>query len=170
MFRNRFPRGLALVTSTAALLSLGACADRYSPNSYNSEAVQQVARVDRGTVESVRTVSVKEANLALGGLAGGAAGGLAAASAGSGSGNGLAVLGGALAGAAIGAVIEHEATKTQAYEYIVQKANGDMLSVVQRDPAPLGVNQKVFVIYGVQARIIPDNGGAAPTMPPPPQN
>lgn len=169
MLPIRFTRGPA-VAACALLLSLVGCADRYSPNSYNAEAVQQVARVDRGTVESVRTVSVKEANLALGGAAGGAAGGLAAASAGSGSGNGLAVLGGVLAGAAIGAVIEHEATKTQAYEYIVQKANGDMLSVVQRDAAPLAISQKVFVIYGVQARIIPDNGGAAPTTAPPAQN
>ena len=38
----------------------------------------------------------------------------------------------------------------------MRKANGDLLSVTQKDAVPLAIGQKVLVIAGNQARVVPD--------------
>jgi outer membrane lipoprotein SlyB len=43
--------------------------------------------------------------------------------------------------------------------------NGDLLSVTQRDELPLALGQKVLVIAGNQARVVPDY--TVPMEPPP---
>ena len=159
--------GMAAFTST--LLTLGACQNQYSPNTYSTTGVQQASKVDRAVVESFRVVDVRESGLGsgVGALGGAAAGGIAGSQIGNGGGNAIATLGGVLIGGAIGILAEKSITDTQAYEYIVRKANGDLLSVTQQDPQPLGVGQRVLIIYGVNARIIPDAGAASPQGPAP---
>ena len=68
----------------------------------------------------------------------------------------LGAVGGSLIGGLAGVAVEHVATDTKAYEYIVRKTNGDMLSVTQKDAKPLAVGQRVLVIGGNQARIVAD--------------
>jgi hypothetical protein len=53
-----------------------------------------------------------------------------------------------------GTAAEHAIKDTTGYEYIVRKANGDLLSVTQKDETPLAVGQHVLVIAGPQARIV----------------
>jgi outer membrane lipoprotein SlyB len=49
----------------------------------------------------------------------------------------------------------------------VRKANGDLLSLAQREPTPIPLGQKVLVITGNQARIVPDYSAALDPPPAP---
>ena len=60
---------------TAIALSAAGCSPDYSPNTYNSNAVQQANKVEQGVVVGVREVGVKAAGT-TGAVTGGAAGGI----------------------------------------------------------------------------------------------
>lgn len=138
------------------LLLLGGCGSDYSPDTYNSSAVQQANKVDRAVVVGVRVVDVSAAGT-TGAVTGAAAGGIAGSQAPGGNVAGaFGALGGALVGGLVGTAAEHVANDTQAREYVVRKDNGDLLSVTQKDTVPLAIGQKVLVIAGNQARIVPD--------------
>jgi outer membrane lipoprotein SlyB len=145
----------------ALAVSVTGCGPDYSPNTYSSNAVQQANKVDQGVVVGVRQVDVSAAGT-TGTLVGGAAGGIAGAQAGSGVTSALGALGGSLVGGIAGNAAEHVAGDTHAFEYIVRKSNGDLLSVTQKDEMPLAVGQKVLVISGNQARVVPDYTVPAP--------
>jgi outer membrane lipoprotein SlyB len=51
----------------------------------------------------------------------------------------------------------------------VREAKGDLISVTQRQPTPIAIGQKVLVIEGKQARIVPDYATAASDTPPAPK-
>jgi outer membrane lipoprotein SlyB len=152
--------------SIVLLLPLLGCGGSYSPNTYNTAAVQQAAKVDRGVVLGIRAVGVS-ANGAAGAVTGAAAGGIAGSQVGSGGVTGaFGALGGTVIGGLVGASIEHSTADSPALEYIVRKTNGDLVSVTQQDPQPLAIGQKVLVIAGAQARIVPDYT-VEPEPPPP---
>lgn len=135
--------------------ALTACGPDYSPNTYATNAVQQANKVDQGVVVGVREVGVS-ASGTTGAVVGGAAGGIAGSQFGEGTGKAFATLGSTLVGGIAGSAAEHVMGDTRAFEYIVRKSNGDMLSVTQKDTEPLQVGQKVLVIAGNQARVIAD--------------
>jgi len=143
----------ALATTLAA--ALAGCGPDYSPNTYAAGAVQQANKVDQGVIVGVREVGVSASGTA-GALVGGAAGGIAGAQAGSGASSAFGALGGSLVGGIAGTAAEHVVGDTRAFEYIVRKPNGDLLSVTQKDLEPQPVGQKALVIAGNQARIVPD--------------
>jgi outer membrane lipoprotein SlyB len=93
---------------------------------------------------------------------------------GSGPVSAFSALGGTLLGGLVGTAAEHATADTNAFEYIVRKSNGDLISVTQKDTVPLVVGQKVLVIAGNQARVVPDYtvnakpAGAKETVAPPP--
>jgi outer membrane lipoprotein SlyB len=139
-----------------ALAAPAACTPDYSPNTYASNAVQQANKVEPAIVIGFRQVEIS-ASGTVGAVSGGAAGGILGAQAGSGGiATALSGVGGALAGSLVGTGIEHATSDTTGWEYIVRKANGELLSVTQREPKPLALGQKVLVITGNQARIVPD--------------
>jgi outer membrane lipoprotein SlyB len=143
-------------------LSLAACGPDYSPNTYSGAAAQQANKVDRGMIVGVRRVDIR-AQTTTGAVTGGAVGGIAGSQApGSGVVSAIGALGGSLIGGIIGSSAEQAATDTTAYEYVVRKPNGELVSVTQKDEAPLAIGQNVLVISGTQARIVPDY-----TVPPP---
>ncbi len=144
-----------LTLSAALVAALAGCGPDYSPNTYAAGAVQQANKVDQGVIVGVREVGVSASGTA-GALVGGAAGGIAGAQAGSGASSAFGALGGSLVGGIAGTAAEHVVGDTRAFEYIVRKPNGDLLSVTQKDLEPLPVGQKVLVIAGNQARIVPD--------------
>ena len=150
--------------SAALAAWVAGCGPSYSPNTYASSAVQQANKVDQGVLVGVREVGVT-ASGTTGALVGGAAGGIAGSQVGSGVGSAFGALGGSLVGGLAGSAAEHVTGDTRAFEYIVRKANGDLLSVTQRDELPLAVGQKVLVIAGSQARVVPDY--TVPMEPPP---
>ena len=90
-------------------------------------------------------------------MTGGAAGGILGSQSGEiGLNSALGAVGGTLIGGVVGTSIEHMTGDTTGWEYIVRKPNGDLLSVTQKEPTPLPIGQKVLVITGNQARIVPD--------------
>ncbi len=145
----------------ACLLGVGVlagptgCAPNYSPNTYASNAVQQAAKVDQGVVVGVREVAVS-ANTTIGTATGAAAGGIAGSQVGGGVTSAFGALGGGLLGGIAGSATEHVQGDTRAFEYIVRKPNGDLISVTQKDDQPLALGQHVLVIAGPQARIVAD--------------
>lgn len=139
--------------AAACLLALAGCASsEYSPNTYASNAVQYANKVEPGTVVGYRQVAIS-ANGNIGAVTGGAAGGVLGSEYG---GTPLAAVGGTAVGALVGSALDHAAGDTTGWEYIVRKHNGDMLSVTQREKRPLDLGQKVLVIIGPQARVVPD--------------
>jgi outer membrane lipoprotein SlyB len=144
--------GLSLV----AFAALAGCSPDYSPDTYNANAVQQANKADPGVIVGFRQVSISAAGT-VGAVTGGAAGGILGAQAGpTSTASALGAVGGGVVGSLLGTGIEHATADTIGWEYIVQKPNGDLLSVTQREPQPLPLGQKVLVIAGTQARIIPD--------------
>ncbi|WP_238474740.1 hypothetical protein [Azospirillum cavernae] len=152
---------------------LAGCASDYSPNTYSSSAVQQANKVEPGVVVGYRQIAIS-ANGTVGAVTGGAAGGILGAQVGTGGFNSaLGTVGGSAIGTILGTTLEHIAGDTTGWEYIVRKPNGELLSLSQREPTPIPIGQKVLVITGGQARIIPDHsalgdGAAAPSAAPTP--
>ena len=137
------------------LTALGGCGPNYSPDTYASNAVQQANKVEQGVVVGVRNVGVS-ASGTTGTITGAAAGGIAGSQAPVGPMGALTALGGSLVGGIAGATVEHATADTAAFEYIVRKQAGDLVSVTQKDKTPLALGQKVLVIAGNQARVVPD--------------
>ena len=79
----------------------------------------------------------------------------------------MVAVGGTAVGVLVGSALDHAAGDTTGWEYIVRKANGDMLSVTQREKTPLPLGQKVLVIMGPQARVVADYS-VIPESPPAP--
>jgi outer membrane lipoprotein SlyB len=131
------------------------CTPGYSPDTYASAAAQQANKVDQGIIVGVRAVQIS-ADTTLAMASGGAAGGVAGSTIGGGTASALGAVGGTVAGGVVGNVIGHAAGDTNGFEYIVKKPNGDLLSVTQTDPAPLGIGAHVLIIEGPQARVVPD--------------
>jgi outer membrane lipoprotein SlyB len=142
------------------LIPLAACGPSYSPNTYASNAAQQAAKTDQGIIIGVRPVFISAAGT-VGTVTGGAAGGIAGAQVGSGPVSAFSALGGSLLGGIAGSAVEHASDDTTAFEYIVKKTNGDLVSVTQKDAKPLAVGLKVLVIAGPQARVVQDYTDAA---------
>ena len=117
----------ALLTATVA-----GCGRDYSPNTYASNAVQQANKAEQGVIVAVREVGASGSGT-VGAMMGGAAGGIA------------------------GSTAEHIVGDTRAFEYIVRKTNGHLVSVTQNDTKPLAIGQKVLVITGNQARVVADH-------------
>jgi outer membrane lipoprotein SlyB len=137
-------------------LALFGCGPRFSPDAYATRAVQQMNRVEQGVVIGRRPVTV-QAEGSVGAATGGAAGGIIGSQLpGSDVARAVGGVGGALVGGLFGVAAERVTGDTTAFEYIVRKTNGDLVSVTQSDPAPLEVGLRVLVIAGAQARIVPD--------------
>ncbi|WP_419895781.1 hypothetical protein [Roseomonas sp. USHLN139] len=145
-----------MLLALAGLALLAACSPSYSPDTYASRAVQQANKVEAGVVVGRRAVMIS-ADGSTGAAAGAAAGGVAGTRVGGGDiTSAFAGIGGGLIGGLLGAASEKGVGQTDGYEYVVRKPNGEMISVTQRDETPLAIGQKVLVIAGAQARIVPD--------------
>ncbi|MBF5094869.1 hypothetical protein F1643_10625 [Azospirillum sp. INR13] len=154
-------RSVSLCLFVAAAGGLAGCTSDYSPNTYSSSAVQQANKVEPAVVVGFRQVAIS-ANGTVGAVSGGAAGGILGAQVGSGGMNAaLGTVGGTAIGGLLGTAMEHIAGDTTGWEYIVRKSNGDLLSLTQKEPQPLPIGQKVLVITGSQARIVPDYSSPA---------
>jgi outer membrane lipoprotein SlyB len=160
--RMASPARLAILL---VLLPLAGCGPDYSPNTYASSAAQQANKVDQGIVVGVRRVDIR-AQTSTGAVTGGAVGGIAGSQApGSGVVSAIGARGGSLIGGILGSTVEQTAIDSTAYEYVVRKPNGELISVTQKDESPLGIGQNVLVIAGSQARIVADYTVAPPAPP-----
>lgn len=147
--------GVNLALGLLLLAGLAGCGPTYSPDTYTSTAVQQAAKVEQGVLVGVREVAVS-ASGTIGTVTGAAAGGIVGSQVGTGAMSALGALGGTVLGGLAGQAAEKVTGEPRAYEYIVRKAGGDLVSVTQKDDQPLKLGLKVLVIAGSQARIVPD--------------
>jgi len=115
----------------------------------------------------VRPVKVS-AEGTVGTVTGSAAGGIVGTQTATGVASAFGALGGAVVGGLAGSAIEHSVGDVRAWEYIVRKEDGELLSVTQQDHVALALGQKVLVIAGLQARVVPDYTVAIAPPPPPP--
>ncbi|MBI0538480.1 hypothetical protein D9599_23240 [Roseomonas sp. KE2513] len=144
------------------LLLLAGCGNSYSADTYATRAVQQVNPVQQGVIIGAREVAIS-ADGATGAAVGAAAGGLVGGAAtGSHLTSALAGVGGGLVGGLLGTATERVVNDNRGTEYIVRRTNGELVNVTQRDVPPLPIGQKVLVIAGAQARIVPDYTVADP--------
>ncbi len=134
---------------------LAGCKPDYSANTYNSNAVQQANKVDQGVIIGRRQVGVTPSGT-TGAVGGAAAGGIAGSQIGTGVTSAFGALGGGIVGGVVGSAVERGTGAVTAFEYVVRKSNNELLSVTQQDTSPLAIGQKVLVIAGSQARIVPD--------------
>jgi outer membrane lipoprotein SlyB len=156
---------LGLVTASS-LAILSGCAPSYSPNTYAAAAAQQASKVDRGVVIGVREVKIS-ADASLGTVTGAAAGGIAGSTVDdSGPVKALSALGGSVLGGLVGSGVQHAEGDATAFEYIVRESDASLVSVTQRDKAPLPIGERVLVIAGKQARIVPDYTVSLPSPQP----
>lgn len=137
------------------LAPLAACGPSYSPDTYNTNAAQQANKAEQGIIIGVRPVRISAAGT-IGTVTGAAAGGIAGSQNGAGVVSAFSALGGSLVGGLAGSAVEHATSDTDAFEYIVQKKGGDLVSITQKDQVPLALGEKVLVIAGNQARVVPD--------------
>ena len=159
---------MRLVFSLVLVAVLAGCSGEYSPNTYSPGAVQQAAKVDQGVIVGVRLVDVTTSGT-VGAATGAAAGGIIGSqSPGGGMGAAIGAVGGSLVGGLIGTTAEHVATDTTAFEYVVRKKTGELVSVTQKDEKPLQIGQAVLVIAGPQARVVADYTIPPPAHPAPP--
>jgi outer membrane lipoprotein SlyB len=135
---------------------LSACGPDYSPDTYSGRAMQQANKVEQGTIVGIRPVQIA-ADGTTGAAAGAAAGGVVGTRVGGGDiTSAFGGIGGGLLGGLLGSAAEQAAGTTNGFEYIVRKGNNELVSVAQKDQTPLALGQKVLVIAGNQARIVPD--------------
>lgn len=143
-------------------LMLGACSTNYSPNSYDSRAIGQVNRVERGTIESYRWVQIERRSSGVGTVAGAGIGAAAGSTIGSGRGRGaenvIGAIGGALLGGLIGNSIDKSGSKKGGFEYLIRTNSGALVSVVQQDTSPLPDGAPVVIMFsGSQSRVVFDH-------------
>lgn len=146
-----------LMVLGATILSLVGCASNISPQTYSVGSVGQINRTISATVISVREVNVA-GTTGVGGTAGSAAGAVLGSSAGGSDSrsNIVGAIGGAVIGGLAGSVIEENATKQKAFEYVVETENGNLMTIVQGKGAVFAEGQKVLVLYGSPSRLIAD--------------
>ncbi len=149
-------RSVKLSLCVLGAAALAGCSPSYKPDTYATTAIQQVNKVEPGLVVGFRQVLIT-ASGTVGAVTGGAAGGvLGTRSSAYGIDSALGAVGGTAVGSIVGTTLEHATADTTGWEYIVRKDNGEMISVTQREETPLQLGQKVLVIGGSQARIVPD--------------
>ncbi len=140
------------------MITLTGCGGGYSPNTYASNAAQEEAQVQRGTIIGVREIVITPSGT-IGAATGGAVGGVAGSQVGGAPVvTALGAIGGTLVGGIGGAAAAQAVGKTKGWEYIVDEQPGDKLvSVTQTSKTPLNIGLHVLVIAGAQqARIVPD--------------
>lgn len=145
-----------ILTMIVSAVFQTACTPDISPDNYSVGAVGQINRTVRGVIINVRPVKIGGTQSGVGAGAGALAGGTAGAKiGGSDTANIIGAIGGAVVGGIAGSAIEESATRQTGMEYVVETANGALVTVVQGTADELlTVGQRVLVIYGSRARII----------------
>lgn len=150
------------IAVAAPALLLGACAADIGANQYDSAAVGSVTQALKGTIISVRQITVRDSDRSTGTAVGALAGGLGGSQIGKGSTAAiLGATGGALLGGAVGNMAQKGLSSQQGYEYVVQLDNGGVVTVSQGNDVLMAVGQRCMVLYGSsgsRARVIPFNG------------
>lgn len=130
-------------------LAAGACTTNMSPHSYESHAVGEARRVERGVIDSYRWVEIRKSDSGVGTAAGVGIGAAAGSTVGdSGAENIIGAIGGALIGGLIGNSIDKSASKSAGFEYIIRTESGSLITIVQADRHPFAEGTPVIIVFG----------------------
>ena len=150
----------AIVLALAAGLALAGCAPSISSSTYDEAGYT-------GPAEPARMVAVRPIDVETQGLVGAGAGAAVGGAAGAMAGRGgdtffgvLGALGGIIVGAVIGQQVDKAVNDQDGYEYVIEMADGRLLTIVQGDEQPLREGQAVLLIKSDRARIVPDRRAA----------
>jgi outer membrane lipoprotein SlyB len=156
----------ALLAPLALAMTLGACNDQGVQPGIVQTSAAGGYRGEAGRVVGIRDVDLRERKTGVsdGTLIGGGVGGVGGAIAGAAIGGtaGSAVLGGvlgAVGGAIAGTAIDRNST-TRGIEVTVQKDDGQVVTIAQRDDGDVQMGDRVVIVYdnnGV-ARAVRDTG------------
>lgn len=147
-------RAISLACAVSLLAS--GCMPDVRPESYSVGTVGQVNRSVAAVVVSARPVTINGAK-GGGALAGGAVGAIAGSQAGgSDAASAIGAIGGMVVGAIAGAATERRASETSGMEYVVETANGNLMTIVQGASPAFAPGDRVLVLYGSPARLIQD--------------
>lgn len=157
-FTLRTGRSMAVAAVVASVAMLAGCAHESASSSvytYGQAQREQVVRM--GTVQSVRSITIKQDRTSGAGVvAGGALGGVAANTIGGGRGRTLATITGGLLGAYAGDTVEHIAHNTPGLEIVVSLDNGETRVVAQAADVQIRPGQRVRLISGGgPTRVVP---------------
>jgi outer membrane lipoprotein SlyB len=118
--------------------------------------VGRVVRIDTGVIERVRSVKIEGTKTIIGPATGAVIGGVAGSEVGGGDEErAIMAVAGAVLGGLAGAAIEEGVTRRTGYAYTIRKPDGQMVTIVQADAAPLSPGQAVTIEYGERARVAP---------------
>ena len=152
----------ALFLIMPVVMMLAACAADIGANQYDSSSVGSVTKALKGTVISVRSITVRDSDRSAGTAVGAIAGGIGGSQIGKGSTAALlGATGGALLGGAAGNLAQKGLSSQGGYEYAVQLDQGGVVTVTQGNDVLLANGQRCMVLYGngsSRARVIPYNG------------
>jgi outer membrane lipoprotein SlyB len=135
-----------LIAGAAVAAMLGGCVSSKSGDAYSRDEALREQSVRRGTVESVRPVTIQGTRSGVGAVAGGAVGGIAGSSVGEGKTSNVAAVLGALGGGVAGQALEEGATRKAGVEITVRLDNGELRAVVQEDKERFVTGQKVRLL------------------------
>jgi outer membrane lipoprotein SlyB len=135
-----------------------ACAPDISAGSYTTGQIGQAAQTSRGVITAATPINVQNDGT-LGTVIGGVAGAVAGSAIGGGTrANVLGGVGGAVLGGAAGNYAEKKLTQQTGMQYTVKLRNGRYVTVTQGMNPPLGVGQRVLVIFSNPARVVAEVG------------
>jgi len=138
-------KGILIVAAAVATMLAG-CVSSKSGDAYSRDEALREQSVRRGTVESVRPVTIQGTRSGVGAVAGGAVGGIAGSSVGEGKTSNVAAVLGALGGGVAGQALEEGATRKAGVEITVRLDNGELRAVVQDDKERFVTGQKVRLL------------------------
>lgn len=149
---------LAILLVLPFVFAISACTSNIGADQYATDSIGEVNRALKGTVVSVRAISVSSdgpAGTLIGGAAGGVAGSMIG---GSDTAHILGAIGGAVLGGIAGDAAQEGLSKQSGYEYVVELDNGNLVTVSQGNDVLLNPGQRCMVLYGSRARVVPYYG------------
>jgi outer membrane lipoprotein SlyB len=122
---------IPVLAATAAMVPLGACTPKTSPNSFSADETGRAVPVQFGTVESARAVDIRPGQTRLGSITGGVLGGIGGSLIGNSTAANVAgAVAGTVAGGAAGSAIQGS-SRTQGVEITIHLDSGETVAVVQ---------------------------------------
>ena len=158
---SRVRAALAAMFLGGAVFATG-CTSGLGPNDFSRTQAGKISRVDEGEIVSVRAVQFEGSRSGVGTGAGAIIGGAAGQSlGGDDAGRIVGGVAGAVLGGLAGAAIEEGATQSTGFAYTIRlDRNGELITVAQGGETPFAPGTRVFIEYGPQARVVPQQSFA----------
>jgi len=155
--------GIAVMVSL-----LGACGPSNTGTTVSPGEMQRAGTIGGGRIIGVQDVGVAGTTSGIGTIGGGVAGAVVGSSVAHGRMGVLAGVAGAIGGALLGNAIERSATSGSGTQFVVQRDDGQTMTVVQTNEQNLQTGDRVVIVdQGGKTRLMREGTGGMPDAPPP---